>query len=155
MNRRTYNKAALTKLPFFLWLLMLFFLACGKTQTTNELPSSEPITPQKEYTADNPREWAGMEEQLIPQIVFNQGFGPDIIVRVNLKNPSPSNYIEKIGIVDKNGKELVYDVFSPHEKFFEAHFSSSDLPFDKSGLKVFSKSSLYDLWTTPLPLKTF
>lgn len=133
-------------------MVLAFFWSCGDQGVEpSEAGSLEPITPKAEYTKESPAEWAGLEDQLVPQITFNKGFGADIIVRVNLKQPSLSNYIEKIGIMDKDGREIVFKLFSRHAKYFEAHFYSKDLPADKSGLKVFSKSSLYDLWTTPLP----
>lgn len=136
--------------PLFFVFLIVGASSCG-SQKTMEPEVSVPVVPQKEYSRESPREWAGMEDQLVPQITFNKGFGRDIIIRVNLQNVGGDNYIEKIGIMDKNGNEIVSKVFSPNQKFFEAHFFSSDLPANKKDLKVFSKSSLYDLWTTPLP----
>lgn len=148
-NKNFFHPLFLTRL-FLIIFVAVAFSFCDSGKKAEEFNGDKPITPKAEYTKEEPREWEGMEDQLVPQITFNKGFGRDIIIRVNLENPGGDNYIEKIGIMDKDGNELVVKVFSRHNKFFEAHFFSSDLPTDKKDLRAFSKSSLYDLWTAPL-----
>ena len=104
-------------------------------------------TPKPEYTRDDPGEWTGMEEDHIPVVTFYTDREPDIIVRVDLKNPTAIHYIEKIGIMDENRKDLVCKEFRSVDKIFEAQFYSAHIPGDKKKLKVYAKCSLHDLWT--------
>jgi desulfoferrodoxin (superoxide reductase-like protein) len=106
--------------------------------------------PKAEYTKEAPDEWAGLEGEHLPVITFNEDRDPDISIMVNLTNPGRDHYIEKIGIIDGNNKELAVEIFTTNDKIFEAQFSSFTLPADKEKLKVFVKCSLHDLWTAPL-----
>jgi len=102
-------------------------------------------TPKPEYTRDDPGEWAGMEDDHIPVVTFYPDREPDIVVRVNLQNPTAIHYIEKIGIMDEKRNDLVCKEFRSVDKIFEAQFYSANIPGNKKNLKVYAKCSLHDL----------
>lgn len=104
-------------------------------------------TPKPEYTRDDPGEWSGMEEDHIPVVTFYKDREPDIVVTVKLQNPTAIHYIEKIGIMDENRKDIVCKEFRSIDKVFEAQFYSASIPDNKKNLKVYAKCSLHDLWT--------
>ncbi len=106
--------------------------------------------PKEEYTREAPDEWKGMEDEHLPTVMFYKNIKPDMVLTVKLTNTAGNHYIEKIGIMDANKKVLVFKEFTTNEKFFEAKFSSSQLPSDWTGLKAFAKCSQHDLWTEPL-----
>jgi desulfoferrodoxin (superoxide reductase-like protein) len=74
----------------------------------------------------------------------------DITVRVNMKNPDGSHYIEKIGILEGDKKILAVKEFTFQDKIYIAKFSSSILPKNRDKIKVFSRCVLHDVWTAPL-----
>jgi desulfoferrodoxin (superoxide reductase-like protein) len=164
------NKRNLFIFPGYLYPAILFSLAIlllssckdsvpgdGQTEVSSRIQkfkeANVPIIPKAEYTKDAPEEWKGLEEDHIPIISFPKSLNKDLRIEVRLKNSGGDHYIEKMGIVDKNGKELATKTFRRGDKYFEALFSSSILPNDKSGLKVYAKCSLHDLWTTEFTQK--
>lgn len=130
------------------------FMGCGNEELSERMKyiektkkTDQAIVPMKEYTRNVPGEWTGMEDEHIPIIIRD---GNKIVIRVNLKKPGPTHFIEKIGIMDKDKKDLAGKVFSPHSKSFEAHFPRSVLPADLKGVKVYAKCNIHDLWTVEL-----
>ncbi len=110
------------------------------------------IAPLREYTEENPREWGKIAEEHIPQARMTSDRGMEaIVIKVPLKKPSTGHYIEKIGILDEKGKEIVSEAIPrlPNPKT-HAFFLTRDLPRDRSKLKVFIKCNLHDRWTVPM-----
>lgn len=107
--------------------------------------------PKPEYTRDDPDMWSGLEEEHLPVVTFYNDREPDVYVRVNLKDPGPKHYIERIGIMDENWKDIVFQDFNMNTRVFEARFFTASLPRDKK-LRVYARCNLHDLWTEPLKL---
>ncbi|HQF10595.1 MAG TPA: hypothetical protein PKX62_21025 [Spirochaetota bacterium] len=110
------------------------------------------ITPQHEYTEEKPREWGNIAEEHIPQAKLTTNKGKEaIVISVPLKKASMAHYIEKIGIIDEKGREIVSETIPrlPNPKT-HAFFFTSDLPSDRSKLKIFAKCNLHDRWTVPM-----
>jgi desulfoferrodoxin (superoxide reductase-like protein) len=110
------------------------------------------ITPQSEYTEENPREWGKLADEHVPQarLTSNKGMRA-ILINVPLIKPSMEHYIEKIGILDEKGKDIVSETLPrmANPRTY-AYFSLQDLPADKKQLKIFAKCNLHDKWTVPL-----
>jgi desulfoferrodoxin (superoxide reductase-like protein) len=66
-----------------------------------------------------------------------------------MKDSSPAHYIEKIGIMDKDKKDIAVKSIEQRSGFIEARFSLHPVP-DSKDIKVYAKCNLHDLWTTPL-----
>ena len=128
-------------------VLAMAHLAC-KDDVFNKFYRKQP---KLEYTRDDPDMWSGLETEHLPVVTFNADREPDMDVRVNLENPTPTHYIEAIGIMDENRNDIVSKQFDANTKVFEARFFSASLPKNKK-LKVYAKCSLHDLWTEPLKL---
>jgi desulfoferrodoxin (superoxide reductase-like protein) len=110
------------------------------------------LKPLPEYTEEKPREWGNIAEEHIPQARLTTNRSREaIIINVPLKKASTEHYIEKIGILDEKGKEIVSEALPrlPNPKTY-AFFFIQDLPSDKSKLKIFAKCNLHDRWTVPL-----
>lgn len=107
--------------------------------------------PKPEYTREDPDMWSGLETEHLPVVSYYRDREPDMYVVVNLKNPGPKHYIERIGIMDENWKDIVYQDFTMNNRVFEARFFTASLPSNKK-LKVYAKCNLHDLWTEPLKM---
>ena len=135
-------------------LLPLFSLVqCGYG-----LGDSGPVTPQSEYTAENPGEWAGLEGAHLP-IVSVAEFGYEkkrvTITVADSRLFNSRHYIEKIGVFDENKRDLAVkefnqaDIVNDGVKEWKAEFTLDSLP-ENPKIKAFVKCNLHDLWTTPL-----
>jgi desulfoferrodoxin (superoxide reductase-like protein) len=110
------------------------------------------IKPLSEYTEDNPREWGKVAEDHIPQARLTTNKGKEaVVINIPLKKASMEHYIEKIGILDEKGKEIVSESLPrlPNPRTY-AFFFTKDLPSDRNKLKIFAKCNLHDRWTVPL-----
>ena len=110
------------------------------------------IKPLPEYTEENPREWAKIAPEHIPQAKMTSNKGrPAIVIQVPLKKGSTEHYIEKIGILDEKGRVIVSETIPrlPNPRTY-AFFFVQDLPSDLKKLKIFIKCNLHDRWTVPL-----
>jgi desulfoferrodoxin (superoxide reductase-like protein) len=132
-----------------LFILAIFFTGILASCKDDSFKRIFRKVPKAEYTRDAPDEWTGLEEEHLPVVTFYKDREPDIYVRVNLKNPSVTHHIEKIGIMDENRKDLATKEFNQNDRIFEAQFYSAHIPSDKKNLKVYAKCSLHDLWTEP------
>lgn len=140
------------KYSVFLPLYLFFFFATLHCSDANKPPeNAEPVKPQDEYTRESPREWKGMEDEHLPQVVFlNNSDSENIQITVNLLSKSSSHYIERIGIMNAFKKDLAGKSFSQNSSYFMARFKLSPLPSAKDSVKVYVKCNLHDLWTMPL-----
>ncbi len=108
-------------------------------------------TPRAEYTAEDPGEWAAFSESHAPRIQIVR----DVLrVDVPLQKIDRSHYIEKIGVMDAQGRDVVPAVAFPREasekSTVSANLALSELRGDLSAYKVYAKCNLHDLWTAPL-----
>lgn len=115
--------------------------------------TSKAISPQKEYTEDNPAEWKSVANDHLPEITFNKSKAKDnITVKVLGRNFSERHYIEVIGIMDEHSADI--DI-----KYIErgsqpiAILSLNLKDHEPEKIKVFVKCNLHDLWTVPLITK--
>jgi desulfoferrodoxin (superoxide reductase-like protein) len=107
-----------------------------------------PRTPLKEYTRDDPGEWAGKEDEHYPRLSLDSTKAENVVILVKFPiKHEPDHYIEKIGIMDSDGKDIVVKRFNPSADFFQARFS---IPFIGKGWKAYARCSLHDLWVTPI-----
>jgi desulfoferrodoxin (superoxide reductase-like protein) len=124
-------------------------LNCGNDPDYQErMRTDTPRIPLKEYTASSSGEWAGMEEEHLPQVTVIPGAVENVIIRVKfpLKH-DPDHYITKIGIMDFSGKDVFVKNFNPDADNFEARFKVANLGI---GYKAFARCSHHDLWTAPI-----
>ncbi len=115
---------------------------------------NKPIRPLAEYTKDNPREWKNIAHEHIPKVRKSTHHGePAILIEVPLAKANMSHYIEKIGIIDENNKDIaVVTILRQNNPKTYAYFPISQLPRGKK-LKAFAKCNLHDLWTAPIDPK--
>ncbi len=114
--------------------------------------TSDHLKPLSEYTEEKSREWGNIAEEHIPMAKLTTNKGREaIVIQVPLKKASMEHYIEKIGILDEKGKEIVSESLPrlPNPRTY-AFFFTQDLPSDKSKLKIFAKCNLHDRWTVPM-----
>jgi len=139
----------LKQIPAAMIFIMVAGLNCGDKPRILPPKDADAVVPRLEYSLDKPGEWVGLEAEHIPKITINRQGKPYMLVWVPLKNASTDHYIEKIGIMDKDRKDIALKVFSRHEKYFEAKFLLSDIKVDKD-MKLFAKCNSHDLWVTNL-----
>lgn len=117
----------------------------------DRIQTDTPRAPLKEYTKDVPAEWIGLEEEHAPEVTIDNDSPDNVIVRVKfpIKHES-DHYIEKIGLMDKDGKDIAFKTFNQKSDYWEARFS---IPFISKGMKAYARCSLHDLWTVPVESK--
>jgi desulfoferrodoxin (superoxide reductase-like protein) len=112
--------------------------------------SSRAISPQKEYTKDNPAEWESIANDHLPEIVFNESKSKgNVTVKVLGRKFSERHYIEVIGLMD----ERLADIDIKYLKRGDipaAVLTLNKKEYDPEKIKVFAKCNLHDLWTVPL-----
>jgi|GEM_PF-1189430 len=131
--------------------MMILFFSCSSDDGSGKM-SSEPGKRLAEYSADKPGKWKGKEDGHAPYVKVIRGQSKNnIIVYVNLKDFSENHYIERIGIMDENKKDLAGISYSPKARSsrIKATFSLSPVP-TAPNVKVYVKCSQHDLWTAPL-----
>jgi desulfoferrodoxin (superoxide reductase-like protein) len=113
-----------------------------------------PIRPLKEYTLSEAREWTDIAKEHSPTAKRSIFEGkPAVIIEVALKKPDEGHYIEKIGIMDMQGKELaVTTIKRERNPLTYAYFDLKLLPWS-GRVKVFAKCNNHDLWVTEVPVK--
>ncbi len=128
-------------------LFALFLLACGDQQKpfTND---GKPITPMKEYTQANSREWQELAEEHLPVVErIADGRGEFVVIRVPLKNANEGHYIEKIGLMTKTLQDLeVKTMQRTRNPSLTAEFRLGLKNYPPQ-MKAFAKCNLHDLWT--------
>jgi desulfoferrodoxin (superoxide reductase-like protein) len=131
-------------------ILNAAMINCGKGNS-ERLQTETPRTPLKEYTKEAPAEWIGLEEEHAPMVTIDNNSPDNVIVRVKFPiKHDPDHYIEKIGLMDKDGNDIVVKKFNSTADYWEARFS---IPFIPKGTKAFARCSLHDLWTAPVEKK--
>lgn len=141
MNKRKY-----ISITVFAIYAVIHFNCKGNSP--ERFQTEKPRIPLKEYSKDEPGEWVGLEEQHYPRVTIDNSSMENIIVRVNFPvNHEPDHYIEKIGLMDKDGNDIIVKKFNPTADYWEARFS---IPFIPKGVKAYARCSLHDLWVTPL-----
>lgn len=131
---------------FFLIIGSLIILSsCTNLEDASDR-KGEPRKPLEEYTEDYSREWEPIAKDHLPTISFSEREGKQYIsIYVPLSDPSPSHYIEKIGIFDiETKKDLEVAVFPRETTRYQIEFPYD---FDDNKVKVFVKCNLHDLWT--------
>lgn len=126
-------------------------IACKKEQ---ELPTEGRITPLKEYSIGNSREWAALEKQLAPQVRKSIHNGrPALLVEVPNAKADVSTYIEKIGIMNAEGSEIAVETIKRERNpRTYAHFDWELIPWSGK-IKAFVKWNKYDLWVQEINVK--
>ncbi len=117
---------------------------CKKAE---ELPKDGPITPMKEYTVDEAREWTDIAKEHGPTAKASVHKGqPAVIVEIPLAKADEGHYIEKIGIMDMTGKELAVETMPRQRNPLNyAYFDKKILPWSGK-VKIFAKCNKHDLW---------
>ena len=142
-----FNKAIQNTSVTLFVLSFAFF--CGDSSANK--PNRDPQKPQKEYTAETPREWQKYVQSHLPR--FKSGINDSDEIFVYLEPPKQGefhrgHYIEKIGIMDQQGRVLAVKEFAPGRSMpYNARFRLKENP---SKLKIFSRCNLHDLWSAPL-----
>ncbi|MBK7056933.1 MAG: hypothetical protein IPO06_02420 [Leptospiraceae bacterium] len=150
------------RLSLILGIIVLLLLNCtGNEEEIEEVEdrpdssdvASRAISPQKEYTKDNPAEWESVVNDHLPEIIFNKSKSKEnITVKVLGKKFSERHYIEVIGIMDEQSADL--DVkYIDRGSQPTAILSLNPRDHDPEKIKVFAKCNLHDLWTVPLVAK--
>lgn len=116
----------------------------------------EPITPQDEYTKQEPGMWAGKEEGHLPIVTVERLGREKVKVSIKIHDPrgfDRNHYIEKIGIFDNNKVDIAIREYSPADFLpgepMVAEFQVM-IPDESPKIKAFVKCNLHDLWTAPL-----
>lgn len=143
-------------IPF---LSIFVFFQCGSDDKNgqNELYlGDKPVVPLKEYTRDIPREWSDISDEHIPRVQKTRHRGKSaLLITVPLKNASNEHYIEKIGILNEENREIIsLTIPRQNNPPIYAYFRTSELPLN-TDLKAFAKCNLHDLWTEPIPAGYF
>ena len=119
--------------------------------------SGDHIKPLEEYTLENPREWKNVADEHIPKVRMSRDRGKDaILITVPLEKATLHHYIEKIGIMDENKRDVLSkSITRQPNPILSAFFPVEDLPENKKGLKVYIKCNMNDLWVLPLDNEIF
>src|SRR5687767_6337483 len=108
---------------------------------------SEVIIPRAEYTAEEPGEWVGKENEHLPQVeILPDEKEKNILIQVNLKSRSQDHYIERIGIMAEDKSDVDGVSFSRSSSHHTARLTLYPVPRE-SKYKVYAKCNLHDLWT--------
>ena len=141
-----------TKVAIFMVVVIALSMpACKKT---DELPKDGPITPMKEYTVEEAREWTSIAKEHGPTARASVNNGqPAVIVEIPLTKADEGHYIEKIGIMDMEGKELAVETM-PRQRnpLTYAYFDKKIIPWSGK-VKVFAKCNKHDLWVKEVKVK--
>jgi len=149
-----------TKILFILITILFVFTSCKNANNENNkkfvdvYKTKKKIKPLKEYTRNYSREWSHLSDEHIPQVskIIDKG-DTFLMIKVPLKKPSFEHYIEKIGIIDEKGKEIISKTLKRQKKpKTYVVFDINDIPQNKK-LKVFAKCNLHDMWTASLNIE--
>ncbi len=130
----------------FLLLWGFSLCTCGVQQSNDR----NPVIPLEEYTAENSDRWEMVEDSHIPHVMITRGNPDTIKIWIESFEWKPDHYIEKIGIMDEQKRDINELVF-PKTKVLDIS-AVFPLPTDWKNrkLKAYSKCSLHDLWTAPV-----
>ncbi|HRP69945.1 MAG TPA: hypothetical protein PLY93_10475 [Turneriella sp.] len=135
----------------YLGVLTFTFTFCQKN---HELPEGARLTPMKEYTVDNAREWTPIAKEHVPTAKRSINKGkPALIIEVPLRSADISHYIEKIGILGADGKEIAVEALPRSATpTLHAYFDLKLLPWSGK-IKIFAKCNKHDLWVSEIKVK--
>lgn len=109
-----------------------------------------PRKPQDEYTAKKPGEWKNIAKDHLPVIKYHPMKTADNIeIFVPGNSFSESHYIEKIGIMDKEKRDVASKSFKRGERP-GAFLTLDPIPEYSENYKIYVKCNLHDLWTVRL-----
>ena len=119
----------------------------------DDVGDGNPRTPRAEYTAEEPGEWLAFRDTHAPRLQIQR----DILkIEVPLTRITTDHYIEKIGVMDELGRDVLepraYAREDNSAAAVEAQFSIAGLRSERGKLRVYAKCNLHDLWTAPLEL---
>ncbi len=132
-------------------IIIAYAMATGGCKTDQAPPpvdTGKPREPLKEYTREKPAEWYGLENEHVPIVTLRNTEVENIHIRVRFPvKHEADHYIQKIGVMDANGNDVIVKRFNPTADYYEAKFT---VPFIGEGYKAYARCSLHDLWTAPL-----
>ena len=132
--------------------VILVILLLGLIQNCQqEKQKTDARQPQNEYNKEHPGRWENLVDQHDIYIeVYADKTQNNIIVYIPLKSEDKNHYIERIGIFDKDKRDLTGISFGPQpRKLVKAVLTLYPVPLDQE-IKVYAKCSKHDLWTKPL-----
>ena len=147
------------RLILLLGPILILILSCGGDDHIDRevkalYESGAPMKPLAEYTVENPREWKSIASEHVPIVrkSINKGRNA-VLIEVPLRRATTEHYIQRIGILDENGKEIVSTAIQrlPNPPVY-AYFDFDGLPFGKK-LKAYARCNLHDTWVTPFTLE--
>ncbi len=125
--------------------LLLGLLFCGPAAKND----TAPVVPLPEYSRDNPREWADIADEHIPQIKkITSGGREQLYVEVPLQKSDEGHYIEKIGLLTLDGKELAAVGLERKNRPQNWAYFSYEVITSQRKIKIYAKCNLHDLWVT-------
>jgi desulfoferrodoxin (superoxide reductase-like protein) len=131
----------------FVLFLFLLTVHCVQEESTTEGVS--PVIPQKEYTGEEPGQWAGLANDHIPKFTFNRSLNQNNLrVEIPGRKFNERHYIEAIGIMDEKMADI--DVKILQRGDIPIAILTLDKSMDPKKVKVFAKCNLHDLWTHPI-----
>jgi desulfoferrodoxin (superoxide reductase-like protein) len=137
------------------FLIILFLTALFTVNCEVDDGARDPITPQDEYTLEEPGMWEGKEEFHLPIVHVDREGRGKVKVKIQIKNEfgfNSEHYIEKIGIFDENKHDIAVKEFPDRHIYKEpiqAEFTLKDIQ-ENPKIKAFVKCNIHDLWTAPL-----
>ncbi len=139
--------------------LLILAVSCGGDDRIDRevaalYKSGESIKPLAEYTEENPREWKSIASEHVPLVRKTVYNGRDaVLIEVPLRRATTEHYIQRIGILDENGKEIVSRAIQrlPNPPVF-AYFDFNGLPYGQT-LKAYVRCNLHDTWVTTFTLE--
>ena len=150
-EKRTLKRVPCVVRGLFKTALFACFFMAGCQRSVESSVNTEPQKPLQEYTAENPREWQKEAPSHLPHGRMNLNGDHEIFVYLE---PGASgefhkgHYIEKIGIMDQDGRTIAVKEFKPgHHSPYTASFKLP--PGSYRHYKLFSRCNLHDLWSAP------
>ena len=114
----------------------------------NESENPGPRKPQDEYTLETPGRWKAQVKTHVPtfKVIENRSEN-NLEVSVAGHDFNQGHYIEKIGVMDKNKKDVVSRSLprgaAPRARFTIDMYNLDDY-------KIYVKCNMHDLWTAEL-----
>ena len=135
----------------FILISAVLLITCGKSKKDEEEQKRK--VPQAEYTKEEPGEWREIKPEHVPNIEIIKNASEDnIIVTVALKNIGGTHYIERIGVMDGDKRDVAGVSFTRNAQGYRAVMTVYPIP-KEIPLTVYAKCNLHDLWTAPLLVK--
>lgn len=124
---------------------LLMALHCGGKEDNK--PHS---VPNAEYSYEAPGQWIDLRDEHSPQLTyFRDRPQNNLLAYVKLKGSGQQHYIEKIGIMDMNKRDVVPFVTSEKtaEGYYQGWFTIESFRYARDQKwKLYVKCNLHDLW---------